>query len=193
MSELVERLQRVLGTHGVDLSADQFLAMLAEAAGDSAPLTAGEAKFLTFHSGVPADRLTLERNAAAQQAVAVAAVKADASAVAGAYTTSEVAKLLGVASANVRRALVRGDLYAAGRAPRTREHTFPIWQFHDGRPLPHLADVLAALPGDMHPLDVETVMTTPCEPLRGRSPVEWLASGGDPNPVVRYATDIDRW
>jgi hypothetical protein len=105
-------------------------------------------------------------------------------------TTREVADLLGTATANVRRSAGQGDLYVAGQG-RNREHLFPAWQLHEDRPLSHLREVITVLPTGLHPLDVEQFMTTGHEALGGRSPVDWLAGGGDPRPVVRLADEPD--
>jgi len=106
-------------------------------------------------------------------------------------TTCDVAELLKTQPANVRRLLAVGALYAAGRAARA-EHVFPTWQFTQPRPLPHLSEVLAALPPATHPLEVEAFMTSPREALGGRSPVEWLSTGGDAAVVVDLA-DEENW
>lgn len=37
----------------------------------------------------------------------------------------------------------------------------PLWQFNNDEPIPGLRAVLAALPADLHPLEVAGVMTTP--------------------------------
>ena len=102
--------------------------------------------------------------------------------------TSEVARLMGKDPAHVRRMLADGRLMTAGQVDG--QSAFPRWQFADGEPLPGLKQVLAAFPGDYHPLDIEKVMTTPVEELGGRSPRDWLATGGAAGPVIAVVTDL---
>lgn len=170
---------------GLIETVDGLLDVLSDAAGSTATLSAGEQAFLT-QSGVPADSLAPAAVGEARVALAALAAKTDRQAADG-LTTREVAELLGIHGANVRRLLAARDLYAAGKTARG-EHTFPPWQFAHSHLLPHLHDVLQALPAAMHPLDVEAFMTEQREPLGGRSPVEWLATGGAPGPVVELAT-----
>ncbi len=75
------------------------------------------------------------------------------------------------------------------------EPRWPAWQFAYGRPLPHLAAVVAAIPAGSHPPGVRTLMTTPhpdlvytlplddiIQPLIPeipRSPATWLLDGGE--------------
>ncbi len=185
-----EVLGRVLTQRGVEISPDEFLSILAEAVDSTDTLTGAERDFLIQHGSVSPDAFDPTRLTQARQRIAQDAAKADAEAAQG-HTTSEVAQMLGTAAANVRRGIARGDLFAAGTG-RNREHVLPAWQFHHGRALPHLRDIITALPEDMHPLDVQTFMTTPRESLGERTPAEWLASGGAPEPVTRLADDLNR-
>lgn len=183
-------LGQVLAARGAAIGPEEFLAILAEAVDSTDTLTDSERDFLIHHGGVAPDAFDASRLAEARQRIALAAAKADAEAAHG-YTTREVAQVLGTAAANVRRGVARGELFVGGRR-RNREHVFPAWQFNDGRALPHLREVVAALPDDMHPLDVQTFMTTPREALRDRTPVNWLAGGGSPEPVLKAAEDLNR-
>lgn len=97
--------------------------------------------------------------------------------------------------------LTEADLTAAGRA-RTAwalaEGTAAAaarvddrWRYGtDGLEIRGVAAVVAALPESMHPLDIETFMTTPNDDvLGGVSPVAWLASGRPIAPVVALADE----
>lgn len=189
-----EGQQRVLGQtlaeRGVDLAPEEFLSILADVVDSTDALTESERSFLVERGGVSPDSVGQASQAEARQRIAWSTVRADAQAARG-LTTGEVAHKLGRAPANVRRSAARGELFAAGRT-RAHEHVFPAWQFPDDRPLPGLRSVTAALPPDLHPLDVETFMTTRREPLGDRSPVEWLGHDGDAAPVVRLAEDLGR-
>lgn len=103
-------------------------------------------------------------------------------------TTREVARLLGKDPAHVRRMLASNRLMTAGHV--AGQSAFPRWQFVDGNALPGLREVLAAFPSDYHPLDIQKVMTSPSEELRGRSPGNWLATGGEVEPVVRLVASL---
>lgn len=106
------------------------------------------------------------------------------------FTTSEAADMLGVDPANVRRMLGRGDLMTAGQV--NGQSAYPKWQFHGGRPIPGLRSVLSGFPADFHPLDIEQVMTSKADELGGRSPREWLISGGPTSAVVSYASALSQ-
>lgn len=184
-------LGQVLAAAGSSLSPADFLSILGDAVDSTDTLTGPERTFLLVHAGVAPDVFDQRRVAQARQRIAVEAAKADSDATRGGYTTSEAARLLGTAPANVRRTAARGDLYTSGLR-HNREHVFPAWQFPGGRPLPHLRKVISALPADMHPLDMATFMTAPQETLGNRSVAEWLADGGTTDPAVRLADGLSR-
>jgi hypothetical protein len=109
--------------------------------------------------------------------------------VATSRTTAQVAELLGWDPSRVRRMIALGGLYAKSIG---RSQLLPAWQFEEQEPLPGLREVLAALPADQPPLEVEAWMTTPATGLDGEdgqalSPRAWLISGGDPGEVVALA------
>lgn len=184
-------LGQVLASAGSSLSPAEFLSILSDAVDSTDTLTEPERVFLRDHGGVASDVFDPRRLAHARQRIAVEAAKADSHATRGGYTTTEVAQLLAVATANVRRSAARGELYASGLR-HNREHVFPGWQFPDGRPMPHLRDVIPALPTDMHPLDVAAFMTTAHDELGGRTVAEWLTGGGSVDPVIQLADALAR-
>ena len=103
-------------------------------------------------------------------------------------SVAEVAQVLSIDAARVRRRQAKGDLYAFVAGGRRR---YPLWQFTSdpARPvLPGLAALVQGLPADMHPASVQGFMTTPQEDLRvdgiGMKPVDWLLRGGDPQALV---------
>ena len=108
----------------------------------------------------------------------------------GSLSIDQVAALLRVDRSRISRRLSAGALYAIPIGSRRR---LPAWQFHDGAELPGLATVVAAIPADVHPLDVQAFMTTPQEELRDRSPVEHLEGEGDPAPVAQLVAELARW
>ncbi len=114
--------------------------------------------------------------------------------------TSSLPKVAGLLSMSERDVLgmtEAGDLYSyttAGGEPR-----FPSWQFAYGRLLPHLREVVAAIPAGAHPTGVRTLMTTPSPDLMVEvldrpvsqlipeirvSPANWLSGGASLEPVL---------
>lgn len=110
-----------------------------------------------------------------------------------AVTTADVAAALGVSSARVRQRATDRTLYAIRDADEWR---FPRWQFdpETGREIPGLAAVLPSLPATLHPIAVYRFLSEPNPDLeiddRPASPVSWLASGGDPEPVAAIAAGL---
>lgn len=154
-------------------------------------LTDVERQFLIEHAGLTAADLApealAETNAAVDRAVAAAAAEVRARAL----TLPEVATLLSWSHVRVLRALATGDMYSMPSEPPSVEPLFPRWQFRDGNVVPHLREVLAALPIDEHPLDVEHFMTqSNLDYLDGTPPLIWLVEGRELDPVLRYADDL---
>jgi hypothetical protein len=162
--------------------------------GMAAPaLSRHAAGFLDGHSGISAEELHQARGSrgswAAQRAVEDAVVRTLG------YTTGQVAKGLGINPSRVRHRKAEGDLHAVGSG---RTLVFPHWQFAGDADrlsvLPHLRRVLAMLPEGTHPLELEDFFMRPREELalRGepRSVHEWLATGGDPQPVLHAAESM---
>lgn len=74
---------------------------------------------------------------------------------------------------------------------------YPVWQFQDdGKLIPGLSDVLRALATGMDDgwtWALWLVGTIP-DQLDGKTVIQWLADGGDPEPVLRLAaTDAAAW
>ncbi|MGH3090685.1 MAG: hypothetical protein ACRDSJ_25680 [Rubrobacteraceae bacterium] len=114
-----------------------------------------------------------------------------------ALTESEVREMLGVGASRVRQRVADGSLYAISVG---RERRFPSFQF-DGRTLvPGIGEVLKALPDDLHPLEVESWLTSPDPDLtmdgedgetsEALSPREWLISGGSVEALLPTARDL---
>jgi len=125
-------------------------------------------------------------------------VRADALAwqVTAALAVSEVADVagrLGVDPTRVRQRLRERTLY--GLRGEGRTWRLPRFQFDDaGHEVPHLGQVLRALPPDLHPRAVEGFLNSPKPELvdngEPRSPRAWLLSGGPADPVVALATSL---
>ena len=109
-------------------------------------------------------------------------------------TTKEAAQRLGVPESRVRQMVARRTLYGVLLNSRRR---IPAFQFAQGGGLvPNIAKVNAALPEDLHPVEVQAWYTQPHTDLfvgddldACVSPLDWLRSGGDVQRVVQLA----RW
>lgn len=105
---------------------------------------------------------------------------------------AEVATALSVTRARIRQRAVERTMYAVRVDDEWR---FPRWQFDDaGQPLPGLGGVVSAFPLDVHPVAIERFMSEPSPDLEildeAVSPIEWLRSGGDPEPIAAVAREL---
>lgn len=124
--------------------------------------------------------------------------------VATAIPLAEAATVAGVTRARMQQRVGNGEIWAI-RGPG-RRWLLPALQFSEGGGLlPGLIDVFPALLSssglssstalpELHPLDICGFLTTPQPELarRGRdcTPLQWLAAGGDPEPVRRLAAAL---
>jgi len=165
----------------VALSLQEMLLPAQDSAG--VDLTEADDAFLQRFSGVQA--ATPESLAAldARSAARAAAERA------GALSRTAVAELLGVDVTRVSHQTAAGDLYSY-KLGRGRP-AYPDWQFSGQNGLPHLREVLAALPAGTHPVTVRAFMTNWDSSLRREgvfvSPRVWLLGGGDVTAVVELA------
>lgn len=108
-----------------------------------------------------------------------------------AFTVDEAATRMDLDASRVRQMLRSHSLYGIREDEGWR---IPRYQFAGARPVRGLAHVFQALSPDLHPVAVWRWLTRPDpeleiddEPL---APIAWLASGGDPSPVVAIARDL---
>jgi hypothetical protein len=105
----------------------------------------------------------------------------------------QVAVMLGVPVAVVEVMTAGGELYAVATPDGLR---LPPWQLA-AMPIPGLGEVLAALPGDLHPVEVAGWMLTPHVELaddedeRPANVRDFLFRGGNVGVVVAMARDFD--
>lgn len=182
-------LRRELRRAGWDADVDAFLDILGRSARTTAAVPA-DARALMTRAGVDTGLLEPRGIAEARPRVIAAAAGSRQAAVESTISTKQAAALLGTADSNIRRSIAAGRIYSIGR--HADGHRLPAWQFVGQRALPHLSDVLDALPEDLHPLEVQSFFTTPQESLNGMAPAQWLASGGPAAPVEELAEDESR-
>lgn len=110
-----------------------------------------------------------------------------------ALTEDEVQRVLGVKSSRVRQRIADRSLYTIAVG---KERRFPQVQFHERDLVPGIGKVLQALPEDLHPVEVESWLTSPNPDLliseegAGLSPREWLISGGSVSPLLPMASEL---
>ena len=109
-------------------------------------------------------------------------------------TTKEAAKRLSIPESRIRQMIARRTLYSVLLNSRRR---IPVFQFApNGGLVPNITKVNAALPEDLHPVEVQAWYTQPHADLfigddvdARVSPLDWLHSGGEVNRLAQLA----RW
>lgn len=188
------RLALVLGDAGID--EDRFAAAAARAIEDlraaeariddpTTQLTGSEATSLKAGGLNLSPRRRSEPDPIGEAAARYAAILADSEDVA------QVAERLGVTRARVRQRAAERTLLAVREADEWR---FPRAQFDAGAPIRGLPAVSLALPPDLHPVAVWSFLREPSTDLtvgdRPASPLDWLRSGGSPEPVAAIAREL---
>jgi hypothetical protein len=197
MSMSVEvSLDEVLARHNVGISGAEFLAELdADLARvtdpAAAPLSTAESAFLRMHAGPAADEVLNADPAVLVQEARRAEVARMAGLLADSVGITEAALLLGVDRSRISQRLSAGSLWSF-RLGRSRR--LPRWQFTaDGRSLPGLDVIVAAIPAELSPESVAGFMNTAQPELDGRTPVAHLSGGGDPGPVAELVAGLGLW
>ncbi len=197
MSVSVEvSLDEVLARHNVGITSVEFLAELDADLSRvtdpaAAPLSAAETVFLREHAGPAAGEVLDADPAALVQDARRAEVSRMTDLVAGSVGVAEAALLLGVDRSRVSQRLSAGSLWSfrLGRGRR-----LPRWQFTgDGRSLPGLDVVVAAIPAELSPESVAGFMNTVQPELEGQTPTSHLTGGGDPAPVAELVAGLGLW
>ncbi len=179
MSELQERLLRVAQRTGLDV--DDLLALLEGASSTSpAGFTASEQQALAA-AGVS---LAGPSDDPGGLGALVAGRSLEHEVLDHGLTVEEAAALLRVTPARVRQRIADGSVVAVRRSDG---HVLPRWQFVDGILVPWLS-ALAEWARQLHPLDLANFMTRPSVDLvvdgHPVSPVAWLLTGGEAEPVA---------
>jgi hypothetical protein len=190
----LSKLELVLGDAGID--EDRFAAVAARAIEElrgteariddpATQLTESEHRNLKAGGLDLARRRRTEPDPIGEAAARYAALLADSEDVA------EVATRLGVTRARVRQRAAERTLLAIREDDEWR---FPRAQFDDGAPIRGLPAVSLALPPDLHPVAVWGFLREPSSDLpvadRPATPLEWLRSGGSPEPVAAIAREL---
>jgi hypothetical protein len=198
-------VEDVLRRHGYSVSeqtlAAQLDALLSLSDRDSVgiDMSFADAVYLARYSGVHA---ASDADLAAMDAQSAARATAEAG---RGLSRNDVAGLLAIDPSRVSHQIAAGRLYSyPGSQGRP---VFPDWQFlaitdeqdashpaPKASVIPHLAEVIAALPAGFHPVAVRTFITTSSPDLsvhgNALSPRDWLGGGGDPAAVVALAVTL---
>ena len=108
-------------------------------------------------------------------------------------STAEAATMLDVDVSRIRQRIRDRSLFGVEYEGEWR---LPRFQFERKKALPGLAEVLAALPAGLNPLDVATWFLEPNIDLEAdeagtpMSPRAWLLHGGSPSTVARLARHL---
>lgn len=199
--EQVEELAQALIVAGLDpgdlaRSIHQMVrdGLLARKTPSRAALSKPAADFFDEHSGLTAEQIAASDEAETWNTARL--IVDTTSLLRDALSTEEVADRLRISTSSVRHRKRDGALYALPAQGGSLR--FPMWQFQEvegtWRVIPHLKEVLAALPDGLHPLVVSEFFTEPRdwlmlddEPMSVRS---WLFSGGK---VARALTGAESY
>jgi hypothetical protein len=186
-------LRSALARAGLRVDADEFLALVEDAARRLSPVDPDPADYFTDSQRTAlsevgldlAPRRASERDPRARTVALQAVLRDTALSVAGA------AERVGVDASRIRHRLADGRL--TGWKDRGGWQ-LPVWQFTNTSVLPGLDAVLAAVPADQPPLVVAGFMTTPQADLptggEPTAPRDWLLAGGDPAAVARLVATL---
>jgi hypothetical protein len=175
--------QDVFARHFPGLTPDEVDAELSRTpAAGATPISSAAMRYLADHGGDEA-RVALERydQAAVQRDRAIAAAQTLEDLLTASLTIEEAATALGLSRSRISHRISGQSLYAFTIQGR---RYLPRWQFRQGPGgvvgdvIPGLAQIVPAIPREMHPLAVEAFMTGPLEDLGGKSPVDHLCSYG---------------
>jgi hypothetical protein len=192
----VHELDALLERHQVDLTSNEILDQLDSAfatihGAGAAPLSTDEMQFLRAHAGPGAaaviDNWSGERE---RQARARSAVQELGDALSGSMSIKEAAAVLDIDRSRVSRRITGNALWAFDIHGNRR---IPRWQFLGRQLLPGLDVIVPAIPRGATPAAVEAFMKTPQPDFGDRTPIEHLATGGDPTLIADFISDLTRW
>ncbi|OBH19939.1 helix-turn-helix domain-containing protein [Mycolicibacter sinensis] len=187
-------LHALLAKHQIGLTSDEVLAELdsgfaALAGAGAEPLSTAEADFLGQHTGIGAavdDWSPITERSSRSRA----AVRELAEALSGSVTIKEAAAILGVNRSQVSRLITRGTLWAFDLRSRRR---IPRWQFLDAGLLPGLATIVPAIQAGTTPAVMDAFMRTAQPDFEDRTPIDYLAAGGDSALIAGFLADLEHW
>jgi hypothetical protein len=184
-----------LARHHIDLTSKEILDELDAAftgipGAGAASLSTAEVEFLRKHAGPHAGVIDAWSAADERQDRARIALRQLTNAISGSVSIKETAAILGVDRSRISRRITGNALWAFDLRGNRR---IPRWQFLDGKPLPGLDVIVPAIPRDATPAVLDAFMHTPQPDFDDRTPIEYLAAGGNPTLVAEFIEDLTRW
>lgn len=190
-------LDEVLTRHRVDLRPEDLVRELDDALSalpdvGVTPLSDRELGFLAEHGGPGvAEALQHDDGDHSGRERTRRATHRLVEAIGESLSIADAASALGVDRTRVSHRLRDGSLWSFTLG---RQRRIPRWQIlPDGRVLPGLAAVVAAIPAGIHPSTVAALMGTAQPELEDQTPVAYLAGGGDPTLVAEMLDGLARW
>jgi hypothetical protein len=187
-------LGALLAKHRIDLTVDQVLGELDSAFAaipEATTLSATEVDFLRTHAEPLATPVIHAWSADNErQARARIALRQLTSAVSGSVSVKEAAAILGVDRSRVSRRITGRTLWAFDLQGSRR---IPRWQLLGDELLPGLDVIVPAIPRGTTPAVLDAFMHTAQPDFDQRTPIEYLAAGGDPGLVAGFIQDLGRW
>lgn len=193
MLTTVEEVLRAYGGGiGVDDFADQLKHALRNRVGPDPRALSGRDRQVLASIGVPEADIDEHAPTAGRPVVDAAAdLVAATSAL---LTAAQVATRLGRSTVRIRGAIADRSLYGVKVG---RSWLLPPWQLIDDGPLPHLRDIIAAVPEETSAVTMTRVMTEPNDELfldgYPVSPRDWLIAGQSPIPVAQMIGQLYAW
>lgn len=192
---MMSTLAEVLGSYAPEISeadfAEELRLKFERVHGTDDPsLTAGELAFLGAHGGDAAKDAVAHWDPAAERHRRTRTLAGSVQHVfAQTLSAAEVAELTGKSRSQITRDLNAHKLYGLGVG---RHWRIPRWQFTERAVLPGLDVVVPAIPEHLHPSVVEGFMTTDQDELEGRTPIDYLSTGGSPAVVAAMVAELAR-
>lgn len=196
----MNKLVAYLGTRGVAMSEDQFLALVRE----TFEGVAGKDLYAEPEQEFPAEELALLRGAGfsfkreflGRDDPVLRGTLEFSALIASALSSKQAAKLLGVDASRIRQRLIgrRPTLYGV---KWRGEWLLPRFQFAGKAEVPGLGEVVPQLDPSLNPIEVARWFLSPNPDLfvesengEAASPREWLLAGHSPMEVARLAEDL---
>jgi hypothetical protein len=189
-------LDALLARHQIDVTSTEILDELDAAftrilGSGAASLSTTEVEFLHQHTR-PSEAAVIDAWSAddERQDRTRTALRQLTNAISESVSIKEAAAILNVDRSRISRRIAGNALSAFDLRGNRR---IPRWQFLDGKLLPGLDAIVPAIPRDATPALLDAFMHTPQPDFDDRTPIEYLASGGNPTMVARFIDDLTRW
>jgi excisionase family DNA binding protein len=187
-------LRAALAEAGIDASSSEFLRLVRDAVDSIRTVPAldpGEQLSTTEMEALERGGFDLSHPRRGEDGPLSGTVAAYVAMMDDALSVAEGAKRLRVDQSRIRQLLSNGSLFGV----KVRgEWRLPRFQFTNRGVLRGIQEVLRAMPGGLHPVEVMKWLSNPDPDLeigeQSLSPLDWLRSGGDPQRASDVAKDL---